>query len=293
MKQVESIASLRELIGKEKRDGKRISFVPTMGALHDGHRSCINIADKHGDVLVASIYLNPTQFGDGEDLSRYPADLSRDLDLCRSWGCDVVFTPTSEAMYPVPQTTWIEVGEIALPLCGRSRPGHFRGVATVVAKLFNAVEPDVAVFGQKDAQQALVIRAMVRQLDFPVELRLSPIVREEDGLAISSRNAYLSAEERVQAVGLSRGLEAGIESMRAAGSTAESVCDAARARIRREGIERIEYVELLDAASLRELPAIAGKIILAAAVHVGSTRLIDNRVVVVGEGGALEPALLF
>jgi pantoate--beta-alanine ligase len=293
MKQVEKIAALRKLIREEKCEGNRISFVPTMGALHDGHRSCIDVARARGDVLVVSIFLNPTQFGPGEDLKRYPADLARDLDLCRSWGCDIVFTPTADEMYPEPQTTWVEVGELAEPLCGRSRPGHFRGVATVVAKLFNAVEPDVAVFGQKDAQQALVIRAMVEQLDFPVELRLSPIVRERDGLALSSRNAYLSPEERARALGLSQGLEAGVAAIAAGEVAPQAVCDRARRHMESAGIDRVEYVELRDAASLRALPTITGRVILAAAAYVGSTRLIDNRVVEVRPGAGVELAPLF
>lgn len=271
-------APLRAALASERR-GRRVSFVPTMGALHDGHGACVREAARVPDaLLVASIFVNPSQFGPGEDLDAYPRPLERDLELCRQWGCDVVFTPTAEVMYPRPQRTWVTVEALTEPLCGRSRPGHFRGVTTVVAKLFNIVGPDVAVFGQKDAQQALVIREMVRQLDMPVELRIARTVREDDGLALSSRNAYLSADERRKAVGIFRGLEAASELIAGGERAARLLESRVRDEMLAAGIGDIEYAEFRRVGALSPLDRLEGRVILAVAARVGGTRLIDNMV---------------
>jgi len=286
-----TIASLRGYLGAEKTRGRSIAFVPTMGGLHEGHRSCIDIARGLGDLLVVSIFLNPTQFGPGEDLNSYPATLEQDIEICRQCGCDVVFTPVADEMYATEQNTWVDVGRLTEPLCGRTRGGHFRGVATVVAKLFNIVGPDVAVFGQKDAQQALVIKAMTEQLNMPVEIRLSPIVREADGLACSSRNRYLSADERRRAAGVRSALGAGLEVLRAGGRDPRSVCAAVERHLTNAGITGGEYVELLEAKELTPINTVDGRVILAVAARVGTTRLIDNLVLEVGSD--VEEVLLF
>jgi pantoate--beta-alanine ligase len=291
MRLFDTIPALRSFIGEEKAAGRRISFVPTMGALHEGHKSCVDIARRHGDVLVVSIFVNPTQFGPKEDFKRYPRDLERDAAALREWDCDVLFAPSTEEMYPDAQSTWVEVEKLTDVLCGAFRPGHFRGVTTVVTKLFNIVEPHVAVFGQKDAQQALVIKRMVEQLDFPVKIILSPIVRERDGLAVSSRNAYLSGEERTRAAAIYRGLQSA-KALLARGERASAkIVGEARKVMEDAGIADIEYVELLDARDLSRLETVEGRVILAVAARIGGTRLIDNVVLEVGE--SVEEAALF
>lgn len=270
-----------------------MSFVPTMGALHAGHGSCVGAARARGDVVVVSIFVNPTQFGPGEDFEKYPRPLEDDLELCARWGVAVVFAPSPREMYPVEQSVWVEVGGITDVLCGRSRPGHFRGVTTVVLKLFDAVQPDVAVFGQKDAQQSVVINEMVRQLNYPVELEIAPTVREENGLAVSSRNRYLSPEERERAAGIYRALMESKKMLSGGERSAAAVVERAREVMGREGIDDIEYVELLDAANLEPLSLVGGRVLLAIAARVGATRLIDNIVLHVGEGADVEESRLF
>lgn len=293
MQEFKSIAALRDSIFVQKKGKKTTAFVPTMGALHEGHRSCVEVARGLGDLLVISIFVNPTQFGPGEDLDSYPVTLNRDLEHCAKWGCDAVFLPSIEDIYQGDQVVWIDPGPLAQPLCGRTRPGHFRGVATVVAKLFNIVEPDVAVFGQKDAQQALVIREMARQLNFPIEIRLSPTVREPDGLACSSRNAYLTKDQRAQAGGLHAALQAGREILATGERDAERVGREVRRRLKERGIDRVEYVELIDSETLAPVGRATGRMLLAAAVRVGETRLIDNLVLEVGEGRNVTETLLY
>lgn len=286
------VETVEEMMGLSRKVKRPSGLVPTMGYLHEGHLSLVRRARKENETLIVSVFVNPAQFGPQEDLDTYPRDLKRDLALLETEGTDVVFAPSVEEMYPTGYDTWVEVGKLAQRLEGAARPGHFRGVATVVAKLFNIVEPDVAVFGQKDAQQALVIKEMVEQLNFPVRLLLSPTVREEDGLAASSRNSYLSPEERALATGLYRSLLFGKELMvkgeRSSGVVAESV----RNHLLRKGIEQIDYVELLNARDLSDLNLIQGKVILAAAVRIGKTRLIDNLVLQVEERRVVE-AMLF
>ncbi len=264
-----------------------------MGALHAGHGSCVEVARTRGDVIVVSIFVNPTQFGPGEDFGKYPRPLEKDLELCREWGVDVVFAPSPGEMYPVEQSVWVEVGGITDVLCGRSRPGHFRGVTTVVLKLFDAVQPDVAVFGQKDAQQSVVINEMVRQLNYPVEIELSPTVREEDGLAVSSRNRYLSPKERGRAAGIYKALTEAKIMITDGERTTAAVAERAREVMGGVGIADIEYVELLNARDLKPLSRVEGRVLLAIAAKVGKTRLIDNIVLHVGEGADVKEDRLF
>ena len=253
--------------------GKRIAFVPTMGYLHEGHLSLLREARKRGDVLVLSIYVNPTQFGPKEDLGRYPRDEAGDLAKAESCGVDLAFLPAN--LYPDGFQTYIQVRELEQPLCGASRPGHFIGVATVVAKLFQLVRPHVALFGRKDFQQLAIIRRMVRDLDFDLEIVGMPIVREPDGLAMSSRNAYLKGDERQRALCLSRGLAAARERFAAGERDGAKLVAAARAQVE-QGATRVDYVELRDAESLATVERVDRPCVIAIAAFVGTTRLIDN-----------------
>jgi pantoate--beta-alanine ligase len=257
----------------------RIGLVPTMGALHEGHLSLVRHARAADDVVAVSIFVNPTQFGPSEDFARYPRDPDRDLALLREVGTDLVFMPPVEEVYPQGFDTYVEVGRLTQVLEGASRPGHFRGVATVVAKLFNIVQPDRAYFGQKDAQQLAVIRRLTRDLDLPVEVVGLPTVREPDGLAMSSRNVYLSPEERKAALVLYRSLEAAQELWRS------GVRDAALIRRRMNevlagpaagGLARVDYVSVADSETLEELETVDGPALVSLAVRIGKTRLIDN-----------------
>jgi pantoate--beta-alanine ligase len=264
-----------------KRDGRRVAFVPTMGYLHEGHLSLLREARRRGDVVVLSIFVNPTQFGPKEDLSRYPRDLEGDLAKAASAGCDLAFIPSAEAMYPPGFQTWVEPGPLATGLCGDRRPGHFRGVVTVVAKLFSLVLPDLALFGEKDYQQLRVIARMTRDLDLGVEVVGCPLVREPDGLAMSSRNAYLSPADRARALALSRALFAARDAFAAGERDAAALVARARAVVDAEPAVRLDYLELRDAEELTPVAgAIARPALLAIAAFVGPadrpTRLIDN-----------------
>ena len=259
-----------------RRAGKRIALVPTMGFLHAGHASLIDIARGRADVVIVSIFVNPTQFGPGEDLDKYPRDFEHDRLVCAEHGADVIFAPEPGAMYAPDASTWVEETMLSRPLCGARRPGHFRGVTTVVTKLFHLALPDVAVFGRKDAQQLLVIKRMVRDLNFPIEIVAAPLVRGADGLALSSRNRYLSAEERQQALVLNRTLRPAKLAIERAGIGAiADVLEAVRSTITGAG-GRVDYVEALDTASLSAPTAETREILLAMAVYFGTTRLIDN-----------------
>ena len=258
--------------------GKRIAFVPTMGFLHEGHAALLRDARTRGEVLVLSIFVNPTQFGPHEDFDRYPRDLPRDLGLAEEEGTDVVFLPTRESMYPPGHSTYVEVGGVSEPLEGEKRPGHFRGVATIVSKLFLCVQPHVAVFGQKDWQQLAVIRRMTADLDLPVEIVGHPIVREPDGLAMSSRNVYLSPAERARALSLSRGLAAAQALFAGGERRAPALVGAATAELAPDATVVVEYVALVDPDTLRAVDPAPSRALLALAVKVGKTRLIDNRV---------------
>jgi pantoate--beta-alanine ligase len=271
-------AAMRARVEDLRRDGKRIAVVPTMGALHEGHLTLLRAARARADVVILTIFVNPTQFGPNEDLSRYPRDEAGDLAKARPCGIDLAFCPAAEAMYPAGAQTFVEVRDLQKPLCGTSRPGHFAGVATIVAKLFHITQPHLAVFGEKDYQQLAIIRRMVRDLDFAIEIAGVPIVREADGLALSSRNAYLSPDQRRQALALSQGLAAAQAAYAAGERGAQALVAAARAPIAAQPDARIDYVELRDADELTEITVVERPAVLAVAAFVGTTRLIDNRV---------------
>lgn len=253
-----------------------VGLVPTMGYLHEGHLSLIRQAKAECDHVVVSIFVNPTQFGPSEDLSKYPRDLERDLSLITPLGVDFVWTPTVEVMYPQGYQTWVEVDAITRLLEGAMRPGHFKGVTTVVAKLFNGVQPHKAYFGQKDAQQQTVIRQMVRDLNFPLEVVVCPIVREADGLAMSSRNKYLEGADRQAATVLFRSLSAAKEIYEAGERNAEKLREKMREIIGKEPRAQMQYVSCADFDTLEELDVVTGKALLSMAVLIGKTRLIDN-----------------
>jgi pantoate--beta-alanine ligase len=276
MEIVEDIEIMRGLAEKLRNKGKRIVFVPTMGYLHDGHLSLMKYGREIGDVLVISIFVNPTQFGPGEDFQQYPRNFERDGKLAQEVGVNIIFTISAEKMYPAGYQTYVEVQDVTKNLCGKSRPGHFRGVTTVVTKLFLCVKPHIAVFGQKDAQQAAVIRQMARDLNFDIKIITAPIVREEDGLAMSSRNKYLSPEERKEALALYDSLKLAENMVSKGEISAEIIRDTIERRISEEPHARIDYVELVDAESLEPVEIVVGRVLAAVAVFVGDTRLIDN-----------------
>jgi len=253
-----------------------VGFVPTMGYLHEGHLSLIRRAKADCKSVALSIFLNPTQFGPNEDLSKYPRDLERDLKLVKPLGVDLVWTPTPEIMYPNGYQTWVEVEAMTKPLEGASRPGHFKGVTTIVSKLFNAVQPHKAYFGQKDAQQAAVIRQMTRDLNFPIEIVVCPTTREADGLAMSSRNVFLDAEHRKAATVLFRSLSAAKEMFDAGERDAEKLRGKMKDVIESEPLAQMQYVSCADYDTLEELAVVKGKTLLSMAVMLGKTRLIDN-----------------
>jgi len=259
-----------------RENGLRVAFVPTMGYLHDGHASLMREGRRRGELLVASIFVNPAQFGAGEDFESYPRDLERDSALAAGAGVDIIFAPSAREMYPAGYQTWVDVERLSLPLCGANRPGHFRGVTTVVAKLFNAVLPHVALFGRKDYQQLAVIRRMVADLNFPVEIVGMPIVREADGLAMSSRNAYLSPEERGSALCLSRAIIRARELYRQGIVRVDELREESRKIMADEPAVVIEYLEFRDGETLEEVTTAGSRTLLALAVRIGTTRLIDN-----------------
>ena len=269
-------ASLDELRAARLLLDGTVGFVPTMGYLHEGHISLARRARQECGRVAASIFVNPTQFGPNEDLSNYPRNLNRDLSLLEAAGVDLVWTPTPEVMYPPGFATWVEVEGLTRPLEGAARPGHFRGVTTIVAKLLNAVQPTKAYFGQKDAQQAAVIRRMARDLNFPVEIVVCPTVREADGLAMSSRNSYLSAEERQAATILFRALTAAKSAYARGERNAESLRKIMAETLASEPLAKMQYVSCADYDTLEELETVTGKTLLSMAVFMGKTRLIDN-----------------
>lgn len=259
-----------------RRKGRTIGCVPTMGALHDGHLSLLRAARRETHVVVMSVFVNPLQFGPGEDYARYPRNLAQDLRLATSAGCDIAFAPRVNQLYPAGFRTRVEVSELGDRLEGLARPGHFRGVATVVAKLFNLVQPTVAYFGRKDYQQTLIIQRLVKDLHYPVSIRLMPIVREPDGLAMSSRNIYLTLDQRRQASVLSHALQRLKTSIRAGERDAGRLIDTAKRMIARQPSARIEYLAVVDAKTLEPLRRLHGRVAVLAAVRFGATRLIDN-----------------
>jgi pantoate--beta-alanine ligase len=259
--------------------GTRLGFVPTMGALHEGHMALVRAARAATDVVAASIFVNPTQFGPNEDLAKYPRSFERDHELLERGGVELLFAPSVEEMYPAGAVTWVTVEELSGKLDGRSRPGHFRGVTTVVSKLFHIVEPDAALFGQKDAAQVAIIRRMVRDLAMPVEIVVCPIVREADGLAMSSRNAYLDAAQRRQALVLQRSLTR-VEKMAGAGErNASRLQVAGRDEFAAEPSVRLDYFEIVDPETLDPVEDISSGALIAVAAYVGNTRLVDNLVI--------------
>lgn len=279
MEILRTISEVRNVVSGAKREGKRIGFVPTMGALHEGHMSLVEEAKKRSGLVIVSIFVNPTQFGPGEDLDKYPRTLDSDLEKCRLEGVDVVFAPAADEMYPEKNLTWVKVDKITEGLCGDSRPGHFRGVCTVCTKLFNIVQPDAACFGQKDAQQAAVIKRMVRDLNMPLEIVVCPTVREADGLAVSSRNAYLSRQHRLDASLLYKSLKAA-ETLITQGEkdVDKVVCKIRNVLSEKNSIE-VEYINVVDLKTLEPVERIEGENLVAVAVKIDSTRLIDNIVV--------------
>jgi pantoate--beta-alanine ligase len=276
MRVITTVAEMRRARREMAGPPRRIGLVPTMGALHEGHVSLVRHARTHDDTVVASIFVNPTQFGPGEDYARYPRDPDRDLALLRGAGTDIVFMPPAEDVYPEGFDTYVQVEKLTQRLEGAHRPGHFRGVATVVAKLFNVVQPDRAYFGQKDAQQLAVIRRLTRDLDLTVEVVGLPTVREPDGLAMSSRNMYLSPEERQAAVVLYRSLEAAQELWRSGVREASRIRERMSEVLAAEAVARIDYVSVADAETLEELETMDRPALVSLAVRIGRTRLIDN-----------------
>ncbi len=271
-----TVSSLSDLRAARLSLNGTVGLVPTMGYLHEGHLSLVSRAKAENKHVIVTIFVNPTQFGANEDLSKYPRDLERDLSLLRPLGVDLVWMPTAEVMYPSGYQTWVEVDALTSPLEGAMRPGHFRGVTTVVAKFFNATQPTKAYFGQKDAQQAAVIRRMVTDLNFPLEMVICPTTREADGLAMSSRNKYLNEAERKAATVLFRSLSAAKALYEGGERNAETLREKMKAVLATEPLAQIQYVSCADYDSLAELEIITGKALLSMAVFMGKTRLIDN-----------------
>jgi pantoate--beta-alanine ligase len=272
------VRAVKEACAAARAAGKTVGFVPTMGALHDGHLSLVRRVRAQADLTVVSIFVNPTQFGSSEDFARYPRDLVRDADVLAREGVDILFAPEPDEIYPNGATTFVEVADLSDKLEGKSRPGHFRGVATVVAKLFEIVRPHVAAFGQKDAQQVLVIKTLVRDLMMDVEVLVLPTKREEDGLAMSSRNALLTPEERRAARAIPRALEAVRNALEAGERDPGKLLAAGKAILVEAPLLRIDYVELVDPERMEPVTRVQAEMLLAVAVFAGSTRLIDNLV---------------
>ncbi len=277
MQLIKSKQQLRRILRDERSKQRHIGLVPTMGYLHEGHLSLIRNARDENDTVVVSVFVNPTQFGEGEDYNTYPRDLKKDMDQCKEAGADIVFAPEVKEMYPVNSVTFVDMKAYTDRLCGASRPGHFRGVMTVVSKLFNIVRPDRAYFGQKDAQQVLVIKRMVRDLDFDIEIVECPIVREADGLALSSRNTYLSPAERKAALVLSKALFEAKKRIEAGERRAILLRTGIIDRLTSEPLVKVDYAEITDGETLEPLEGdIEGGILIAVAAKIGDTRLIDN-----------------
>lgn len=279
MQLVHTIAEVREIVSAWRKEGLTVGLVPTMGYLHEGHQSLIKKSAEQNDRTVVSVFVNPIQFGPNEDLAAYPRDINRDMAKVEEAGGDLIFNPEPEEMYPGHFTSFIDTTETTELLCGAVRPVHFRGVCTVVGKLFNIVCPDRAYFGQKDAQQLATVRRFVRDLNFPLEIVACPIIREDDGLAKSSRNTYLSAEERKAALILSQSLKLGKKAIEDGEKSAQKVIDIITANLQTEPLARIDYVEVVDFENIQRVDTIQGETLVAIAVYIGKTRLIDNFIV--------------
>ena len=278
MKIIETVAEMRHFIKLAKEQGKTVALVPTMGSLHEGHLTLMRQARQACDIVVVSIFVNPTQFGPNEDFAKYPRDLTSDSQATASVSVDVIFHPQAKEMYPTGYASFVEIEGITEKLCGLSRPGHFRGVATVVTKLLNIVQPDKAFFGQKDAQQVLVLQRMVADFNMNVSLEVVPIVREADGLAMSSRNAFLSAEERQAGLVLSRSLKLAEDLVAQGECNIENIRLQVVAEIQTEKLAECDYVEIFNYPALQEIDVLKDKALLALAVRIGKTRLIDNTI---------------
>ena len=274
MEIITTIENIRSIVNHWKDKGYSIGFVPTMGYLHDGHAALIDEARKNNDKVVVSIFVNPIQFGENEDLSSYPRDLNRDKTLCESHGVDLIFTPSPNEMYH-DKKAFVNIIELSDTLCGVCRPIHFQGVCTVVAKLFNIIQPTNAYFGEKDAQQLAIIRKMVFDLNFPVNIIGVPIVRESDGLAKSSRNTYLSSEERKAATILYKAIQEGKQYINS-GASADSIINVMTNIVNTEPLAKIDYISVVDAITMQPVQEITAPVLVAMAVYIGSTRLIDN-----------------
>ncbi len=275
---VETVSRMKQISESERAAGKKIGFVPTMGYLHEGHLSLVRRCRQENDVVVVSIFVNPTQFGPNEDYASYPRDLNRDLSMLQAENVDYVFVPSVEEMYPPQYSTYVVEESLSKYLCGKSRPTHFRGVCTVVTKLFNIVKPHRAYFGQKDAQQFRIIRRMVRDLNMDVEVIECPIVREPDGLAMSSRNVYLVGEERKQALALYQSLKIAEQLYRAGERSAERIKEKMLEHFAKFNLVRVDYVEIVDEETLQPVERLEGKVLVAVAAWVGKARLIDNTI---------------
>jgi pantoate--beta-alanine ligase len=276
MEVVKTIKSVRKYIKTARSNGKKIGLVPTMGALHRGHISLIKAAAKDSDFIVVSIFVNPTQFGPGEDFQKYPRPIDKDTEICEKNYVDVVFVPDPNQIYPEQNLTWVNVEKLTEPLCGRLRPGHFQGVTTVCAKLFNIILPDVAYFGQKDAQQAVVIKRMVADLNMPLKIFICPTVREPNGLAVSSRNNYLTEQQREDAAVIYKSLQKCQHLIESGITGVENLTSEMEQVLKKVPSIEIQYVNILDALTLQEIDTVRGKVLVAIAAKIGPARLIDN-----------------
>jgi pantoate--beta-alanine ligase len=279
MRVVTTIKALRRLLNTARSKGKTIGFVPTMGYFHEGHASLMRHSKKENDLTVVSIFVNPKQFGPREDFSKYPRDMKKDEKLAKKENVDIIFYPSVDEIYPTGYLTYVETGGLSDALCGQSRPGHFKGVTTVVAKLINIVQPDVMYLGQKDAQQALIIRKMAQDLNFPVSIKVMPTVREKDGLAMSSRNVYLTPQERSEAPQLYRSLKEAKKNILAGEHSTPKIIRMVIAMIKGSTTGKIDYIECVDVKNLNKVKKISGTVLIALAVYFGKTRLIDNVIV--------------
>lgn len=279
MKVIKDIKLMQQTADELRRQGKTIGFVPTMGFLHDGHLSLIQQSKKHADITIVSIYVNPTQFAPNEDFNKYPRDFEHDEHLCQNAGVDIVFYPDNSQMYLENHFTYVITENLASKLCGKSRPDHFRGVTTIVSKLFNIIKPHIAIFGQKDAQQSVIIQKMVRDLNFDIDIKIAPIIRESDGLAMSSRNKYLSTQQRKDAAIINSALKEAKELISNGEEKAQIVQQSITKKLQDISNSKIDYISIVDMQNLEPVEHISKDILIAVAVFIGSTRLIDNIII--------------